>query len=138
MRCKVAMPGQFGFELDLNKCTENELETAKRAIEDYRKYGEIFHKGDCYRLKSPFESDFSAIEFICEDKNTVILTVNCSSTTPNAPDEYIRLEGLDETAIYTDTESGKKYGGDLLMNQGWHFVNNFDNQVVFIILYRSK
>lgn len=138
MRCKVAMPGQFGFELDLNKCAENELETAKRAIEDYRKYGEIFHKGDCYRLKSPFESDFSAIEFICEDKNTVILTVNCSSTTPNAPDEYIRLEGLDETAIYTDTESGKKYGGDLLMNQGWHFVNNFDNQVVFIILYRSK
>ena len=133
MRCKVAMPGQFGFELDLNKCTENELKTAKKAIEDYCKYGEIFHKGDCYRLKSPFESDLSAIEFISEDKNTVILTVNCSSPTPNAPDEYIRLEGLDETAIYTDTESGKQYGGDLLMNLGLHFVNKYDNQSLLVV-----
>ncbi len=75
----------------------------------------------------------SAIEFISEDKNTVILTVNCSIPTPNAPDEYIRLEGLDETAIYTDTENGKKYGGDLLMNLGLHFVNNTDNQSLFVV-----
>ena len=128
MRCNVAMPGQFGFELDLNKCTETELKTAKMAIEDYRRYGEIFHKGDCYRLKSPFDSDLSAIEFISENKKTVILTVNCSYPMPNAPDEYIRLEGLDEKAIYIDTLSGKRYGGDLLMNFGWHFINDFENK----------
>lgn len=134
MRCNVAMPGQFGFELDLNKCTEKELETAKSAIKKYREFENVFHNGDCYRLKSPFETNISAIEFVSEDKGTVVLTVNCVYPTPNAPDEYIRLDGLDEKAIYTDVENGKKYGGDLLMNSGWHFVNKSDNQSLIIVL----
>ena len=57
MRCNVAIPGQFGFELDLNKCTEEELEIAKKAVEDYHCLGEVFHKGDLYRLRSPFDCD---------------------------------------------------------------------------------
>ena len=134
MRCNVAMPGQFGFELDLNKCTEKELEIAKSAIKKYRELESVFHNGDCYRLKSPFETNISAIEFVSEDKGTVVLTINCVYPTPNAPDEYIRLDGLDETAVYTDAESGKKYGGDLLMNSGWHFVNKSDNQSLIIVL----
>lgn len=123
MRCNVAMPGQFGFELDLNKCTDMEIETAKTAVKTYRELGKVFHKGDCYRLKSPFESDLSAVEFISEDKKTVILTVNCVSPTPNAPDEYIRLEALDENALYTLEGTDKSFGGDYLMNIGWHYVN---------------
>ncbi len=25
-------------------------------------------------------------------------------------------------------ETGKKYGGDLLVNLGWHFINDFENK----------
>lgn len=138
MRCNVAMPGQFGFELDLNKCTEKELETARSAIKKYRELESVFHNGDCYRLKSPFETNISAIEFVSEDKGTVVLTINCVYPNPNAPDEYIRLDGLDEKAIYTDAESGKKYGGDLLMNSGWHFVNKSDNQSLIITFAKNN
>lgn len=128
MRCNVAMMGQFGFELDLNKCTDAELETAEQAIKAYRKLGEVFHKGDCHRLRSPFESDICAIEFVSEDKSTVILTVNCSKPMPSAPDEYILLEGLDETAVYTVEGTDRSFGGDYLMNVGWHYVNNADSK----------
>ncbi len=138
MRCNVAMPGQFGFELDLNGCSEKELETAEKAIKDYRKYGGIFHKGDCYRLCSPFDSDISAVQFIAEDKNTVILTVNSSKATPNAPDEYIRLEGLDESACYRCEGTDKCFGGDYLMNVGWYFVNNSENKSSIIILKKEN
>ena len=130
MRCNVALAGQFGFELDLNKCTEEELKTAEKAIKTYRELGEVFHRGDCYRLKSPFDSDVCAIEFISEDKNTVILTLNSSRATAYAPDEYILLEGLDENALYALDGSDKRFGGDYLMNIGWHFVNDRENQSI--------
>ena len=130
MRCNVALAGQFGFELDLNKCTEEELKTAEKSIKTYRELGEVFHKGDCYRLKSPFDSDVCAIEFVSEDKNTVILTLNSSKATAYAPDEYILLEGLDENALYALDGTDKRFGGDYLMNIGYHFVNDRENQSV--------
>lgn len=137
MRANVAMAGQFGFELDLNKCTEDELKIAENAIKTYRKLGEVFHKGECYRLKSPFEGDLYAIEFVSEDKNTVILSVNCSHATPNAPDEYITLKGLDENSVYKIDGEDKSFGGDYLMNVGWHFVNDLENRSLMIVLNKA-
>ena len=91
-------------------------------IEKYKKLGIIFHRGDCYRLRSPFTSDLSAIEFVSEDKNTVVLCIYSKMPTALAPDEYIKLEGLDEKAKYS--LDGKVYGGDYLMNRGVWFCNN--------------
>ena len=116
MRCNVAMLGQFGFELDLNKCTEEELETAKEAVKKYRELQNVFHGGECYRLKSPFESDISAIEFISEDKKTVIVSINSVKATAYAPDEYIKLQGLDPDGIYLI--NGIEYDGSYLMSNG--------------------
>ena len=116
MRCNVAMLGQFGFELDLNKCTEAELETAKESVEKYRELQKVFHNGECYRLKSPFDSDISAIEFISEDKKTVIVCINSLKATAYAPDEYIKLQGLEPDGIYTI--DGVEYDGGYLMSNG--------------------
>ena len=125
MRCNVAMPGQFGFELDLNKCSEKELEIAKQAVRDYRELQRVFHNGNCYRLRSPFETNLSAIEFISEDENTVVVCVDCKKATPNSPEEFIRLAGLDKTALYS--LDGEIYGGDYLMNIGILFKNNSEH-----------
>ena len=116
MRCNVAMLGQFGFELDLNKCTEEELETAKEAVKKYRELQKIFHGGECYRLNSPFESDLSAMEFISEDKKTVILSINSVKATAYSPDEYIKLQGLEPDGIYII--DGIEYDGSYLMSNG--------------------
>lgn len=121
MRCNVAMPGEFGFELDLNKCTAEEIEIAKEVIAQYRELQLIFHNGDCYRISSPFEKNLVALEFISPDKQTVVLSVTAKKATPNAVDEYIKLDGLDEDALYE--LDGKVYGGDFLMNQGLLYVN---------------
>ena len=135
MRCNVAMAGQFGFELDLNKCTEKELETAKQAITDYRELESIFHRGDCYRLKSPFETNLSAIEFISEDEQTIVLCVDCKKAVPNAHNEFIRLEGLDKKAQYS--LDGEIYGGDYLMNKGLLFVNDWEHRSSRFILKKQ-
>ena len=57
---------------------------------------------------------------------------------PNAGDEYILLEGLDEKAVYELDGTDKRFGGDYLMNIGWHFVNGFENQSVTAVLNRIK
>lgn len=124
MRCNVAIAGQFGFELDLNKITEDELKTAKEAVDKYRRLGEVFHKGDLYRLRSPFETQMAVNEFISEDKNTVLVCIYPHSMTTAGNDEYIKLEGLDENAVYE--LEGNLYGGDFLMNKGIYFINDYE------------
>ena len=134
MRCNVALPGQFGFELDLNKCTQKELETARRAVAQYRELEAVFHKGDCYRLRSPFEGDLSVLQFISQDKNVTVLCIYSQNATAMAPDEWIHLVGLDSQALYS--LNGQIYGGDLLMNRGLCFRNA--NEYVSKILVLKK
>lgn len=137
MRCNVAMPGQFGFELDLNKCTEEELETAKNAIVEYKRLGSVFHTGECYRICSPFETDMSVVEFISEDQNTVICCINSKFATANAQLINIRLQGLSEEREYVLEENGRVYGGDYLMNYGIPFCNKIEHYSETLI-FRKK
>ncbi len=135
MRCNVAMAGQFGFELDLNKCSEEELNIAKEAISKYRKLQSVFHYGDCYRLRSPFESDLSVIEFISADKNTVIVCIDSRIATANAAGEFIRLEALESDAVYISEEYTHK--GDWLMNRGLYIENSCDCMSKIIVFKKQ-
>lgn len=132
MRCDVALPGQFGFELDLNKCTDHELEIAKKKVREYRELQEVFHKGDCYRLKSPFETDLSAVEFVSEDKKTAVVCINSYKATAYSPDEFIKPQGLCENATYRISENS--YDGKYLMNYGIVFRNDRENKSEIIVM----
>ncbi len=135
MRCDVAIAGQFGFELDLNKCTEDELKTAKEAVEKYRRLGSIFHNGDLYRLRSPFEGNMSVNEFVSEDGKKVLVCIYPISLLPAGNDEYIKLAGLDENAVYE--LGGVCYGGDYLMNKGIHIINSREYETKILEINRK-
>ncbi len=125
MRCNVAMPGQLGFELNLGKCTEEELEMSRRTVERYRELEDVFHKGDLYRLRSPFECEMSVLQFISEDKGRVVVCIDGQRGLFNGPDEYIKLRALDPDAVYTC--NGKSYYGEYLMNKGIMHHNIFEH-----------
>ena len=130
MRCNVAMPGQLGFELNLGKCTPEELEMAKKTIVRYRELEDVFHNGDLYRLRSPFECDMSVLQFISEDKKRVIVCIDGQRGLFNGPDEYIKLRALDPDAVYTC--NGKSYYGEYLMNKGIYHQNNVEHLSIMI------
>ena len=130
-RCEVALPGQFGFELDMSRMTAEEQELAAFYVSMYQKYGEVFHKGDLYRLRSPYETNECALEFISEDQNTVILCVYVKNGVPNGPFSRLKLAGLDAGSVYEEVTDiptnvsdpckahpGTVYGGDELMQRG--------------------
>lgn len=130
-RCEVALPGQFGFELDMSRMTAEEKELAAFYVSMYQKYGEVFHKGDLYRLRSPYETNECALEFISEDQSTVILCVYVKNGVPNGPFSRLKLAGLDAGSAYEEVTDipanvsdpckahpGTVYGGDELMQRG--------------------
>ncbi|MBO7520192.1 MAG: alpha-galactosidase, partial [Clostridia bacterium] len=118
MRGNVAICGQLGYELDLNKLDEKDMSLVREQVEDYKALSEVFHKGDLYRLLIPSGNDAAVNEFISEDKNTVALCVYILKGTPNAPREYVKLLSLDSDALYKDNK-GNEFTGEYLMNFGF-------------------
>ena len=119
-------------------CSDKELETAREAIKAYKALQPIFHDGDCYRLVSPYENNYSAIEFLSTDKNTIVLFLDSIKATPDAQNEYIKLQGLDENAQYISEENGEIYGGDYLMYCGILYVNSREHNSRRIIFKKVK
>lgn len=115
----VAMAGSFGYEMDLNLLTEDEKEAVKAQVEDYKKYYDLIHNGDYYRLASPQgDSSFTAWQFVSGDKTRTLLNLVITHVRANAPDLWFKLRGLDPEKRYRLEEDGRIYSGSALMNAG--------------------
>ena len=118
-RAVVAMSGSFGYELDLNIVSDKEKEEVKEHIALFKKYWDVIHEGEYYRLSNPMElSEYAAWEFVSEDKSEALLNVVTLQTHGNAPVCFLRLKGIDANAVYVEQESGKEYAGSALLNAG--------------------
>lgn len=116
MRGTVAMNGAFGYELDLSKLSEAELEEMKKQIEFYKKNRELVMSGDYYRLLNPFTSRHSAWMYVSEDKTKVLVYYAVKEARPENEAVYLKLKGLDEKAKYS--VNGEIKSGRTLMNYG--------------------
>ena len=135
-RGNVAMAGQFGYELDLNTLTDEEIETVKEQIIQYKEIREVIHKGDMYRLKSPFECMNTAWEYVYED--TVVLMYFTMLTRCQLGKICVKLCGLDEKAQYIEKNSKRQYSGSYLMNVGLYFDNSEEFNSKVLIFDKEK
>ncbi len=119
-RGNIAMVGQFGYELDITKLTEDELCEVKLQIEKYKSLERILHEGEFYRLKSPYDSNFTAWEFIPEDKNTVVLCLARIYSRAFQPHTLIKLSELDGSALYRERITDKVFSGSVLTEIGFN------------------
>lgn len=115
----VAMGGNFGYELDLNKLTNDEREAVKAQIADYNKYQKLVQGGDLYRLVSPYKNrHYSAWEYVSTDKSEALFTFVVMRREIFTRYYFIKMSGLDATKNYLSSADGKIYSGALLMNAG--------------------
>lgn len=117
MRAEVAYGGTFGYELDITKMAEKEIEEITRHIEFRKSIDDIIRNGSLYRLKSPFDTNYCAYEILSKDKREVYLFVCRRTAAVYSKDARIKLRMLDENAEYADAD-GNIYAGDLLMHRG--------------------
>ena len=131
MRGNVALPGQFGFELDLAKMSDEDIESAKELVKTYRELGPVFHRGDLYRIDSPENGKFTSMNFVSEDKQTVVLCRYVMKTSPSGVYKYTKLGGLQADATYIDRAPGKEYSGSVLMNIGvqWAYGRDYESEI---------
>ncbi len=132
-RGNVAMLGRFGYELDLAKLTDEEKEAVRTQIKFYKKWGQVIHTADLYRLESPFESNHMAMEFVSEDKKYVILMYTSVMGNPNFELDKVCLKGIEPDAEYRNIQTGKTYKGDLLSNIGITMQNEGDITSEYVI-----
>ena len=126
----VSLPGCFGYELDLTKLTEEELAMIPGQLEDYRKYGPVFHDGDYYRLASYGENgEYDALMAVSKDKRTAVLDYVHVMSRQRRRDVLLPLRGLDAEKRYRSSETGEirsgagwMYGGLLLPNMKGDFL----------------
>ncbi|MBO5460779.1 MAG: alpha-galactosidase, partial [Ruminococcus sp.] len=118
-RAVVAMAGTFGYELDLNTISEKEKELVRQQIKDCKKYWKLRQEGKYFRLTNPMEfTEYAAWEFVSEEKDEALLNVVTLDTHCNGAVYYVKLKGLEKTAVYVDEQTGRKYTGTALMNAG--------------------
>ena len=117
----VAMSGTFGYELNLMKLSEEEKQEIREQIEEYKRYAPIIQNGLYYRLSNPTTEEICAWEFVHTDEkeqSKVLLNIVMQVIHGNMTVNYVKLQGLEETAVYREEKSGKRYTGAALMYGG--------------------
>lgn len=118
MRGNVAMAGNFGYELDLTKFTEEEKDIVKNQIEFYKSIRNIIQFGDQYRLLSPFEGNETAWIYVTPDQTEAVAFYYRVLSGPHTFLTNLKLDGLNPMFNYRINDSDVVLGGDELMNNG--------------------
>ena len=120
-RGTVAMSGTFGYELDLTKLSEEELDEIKKQIVRFKEIQPLIHNGLYYRLSNVSDSvHYVAWQFVSPDRSRALVNIVVTNPLANSVPVHIRLKGLDSDAVYR-IDGGLECKGAALMNAGYTF-----------------
>lgn len=117
-RAFVAMCGTYGYEMDVSKMTDEEKQRSREHIEIFKRVRDVIHKGNMYRLRSPFDGNYCAFQYVSEDKSRCVLVFSTVLAHPNMERFRVKFEGLDPFGIYRERNTGHIYSGAVMMNVG--------------------
>ena len=113
----VATGGTFGYELDLNKLSQDDLDEVAGQIAQFKEDWEVVMRGDYYRLTNPFEPGYyQAWMHVSQEKDVALVSVVMGETHANPIRPLLYLKGLNPQEDYE--LDGQVYGGDELMFGG--------------------
>lgn len=116
-RGHVALSGSFGYELDLNRVSEEEQEMVRQQLAEFHKYYELTHEGTYYRLEKP-DGRFCAWEFVDENREHALETLVMTSAEGNPVPVHTKVKGLDPEKYYRCSYNGNIHSGGVWMNGG--------------------
>ena len=132
-RASVAFAGQFGYELDVTKLSDEEIMQIKNHIKKYKEIRDIVHQGDMYRLLSPFDDNIFAWQYIARDKSKIVLCTGIINAKPQQKPVAIKLQGLVSGKSYHLKDSDKVFSADVLMYRGFYIRHKRDYTAQMLI-----
>lgn len=129
-RGNVAYFGAFGYELDLNTLTDEEINIVKSQIAFYKANQAVIHNGKFYRLISPFDGNRNQAcwSVVSEDKKTLVLAYYKMMNEVMKPYQRIKLQGLNPEWQYR--LDNQIYSGEALMNIGFILSDSSSGQII--------
>ena len=119
----VAMAGNFGYEIDLSRFSQTELEQAKDYVKLYKDIRRTIQFGELYRVENPFENDYASWYF--KDDEQIILFAYQLKPQTNGEERRIKLCGAEKNAQYET--NGKVYQGEVLQKVGFGIGLSMEN-----------
>lgn len=116
-RYQVARLFNLGYELDLTKCGGKERDEIAGQIAEHKKERSWLQKAVFYRIEAPNENYVSWLS-VRSDREECLVLVFQKYFNPLCSHGLFRLNGLNPDFDYLETVSGRKYGGDELMEIG--------------------
>jgi len=124
-RFLVAMTGSLGIGGNLNKWTDADMSVATRMVALYKQIRATVQDGKLYRLGAPMESNLSAMEYISEDSQQIVVLAFLHSQQFGQSTPVLHLQGLAENAMYAVStndnkleDQAEKLSGAYLMHHG--------------------
>ena len=120
-RAHVAMAGTFGYELDITQMSQEEREQCAQFNALHHEYSHINRDGDYYRIASYRENGiYDCWQVVSKEKDEFLLTYVQVRFEARPKRIRLRLEGLQEDALYRISGTDKVYSGESLMKAGYH------------------
>lgn len=117
-RANVAYFGAFGYEMDLNSLTDEEIEVVKRQVRFMKQHRELIQFGRFYRLVNPYEHQHGAWMVVSEDQKEAIVGYYKLMNSVNTWFARVQLQGLNPDFDYRINNGTAIHGGDELMSLG--------------------
>ena len=99
-RACVAMAGTFGYELDVNKMTDEEKEAVKRQIQIFKEQYDLISYGDYYRLTDVQKSSCAVWETAAKDGSEALVSAVWQHVQATPAFLNVKVRGLCEDSMY--------------------------------------
>jgi alpha-galactosidase len=117
-RANVAFFGAFGYEMDLNALSDQEIEQVKEQVKFMKEHRALIQFGSFYRLENPYQGQQGAWMVVSQDKSEAIVGLYQLMNRINSGFIRLHLRGLDPEKDYHINGSETAHGGDELMEAG--------------------
>jgi alpha-galactosidase len=127
-KADLALFGTYGYELNPNNLTQEEMETLAQKAKIYKDYHlNVIDQGTCYHLASPQENDYMAMQAVSKDKKySLVLFMNSYKIVDRF--NFLKLDGLNPNAKYHVDFDGEIYSGKYLMTIGLNLAKIYCNE----------
>lgn len=115
---QFALFGTYGYEMNPNKLTAEEVAMLNETAELYKRYHkDVVENGDLYHIADPSDGEYYIVQCVSKDRATsLVLSMNLRCQQDRF--RFVRLRGLDPDKRYKNSHDGKVYYGDYYMNVG--------------------
>ena len=135
-KAALALFGTYGYEMNPNRLTPEEIADLARTAEIYKKYHRaVISDGTLYHLRAPYEGNDMCMQCVSQDKSASLVLFMNKLKEPEQS-RFLRLKGLDAKRRYRNTLDQSVHTGEYYMRVGlnlsFNWFDEFSHRLIVI------